>query len=165
MSYFGGGKQGGIVFTVKNVSANAIPRGTVVSISPDADRSYATVGSIDRSVGYGTQPTIVIPVVPWVTSTADRPVGVSVNRIASGDDGDIIVAGVGLVETNGSVAAGNDLMVTTGGLLILSTTGNIVRGQALCDDFALSDIVEYGTTPTNTYVWAILNFLKHLTTP
>lgn len=168
--FLAGGMQGGLVLAVVNVDDTTINKGTVVSLKPDADRSYAIsnssfVGTIDRSQGYNTYPTILIPVVPWVTSTDDRPLGVTTKNMKSGEHGTIIHAGVALVKTDGNVGQGNDLMVSTGGILIPSTTGNVVRGIAICDDFVFPETVDQGSAITDTFTWAVLNFLKQLTTP
>lgn len=159
--YLGGGASGGLMIPVINVGATTIARGCVVSFKTDADRTHAAAGlfpesSLDRPGAYGVAASTLVAIVPWVTSTADNPCGVTTKPIGSGEHGIIIVQGLGLLRTGGSVAAGDLLMTSTLGIGITRTTGNKVIGKAICDDFVPADIGD-GAALTITYAWAFLD--------
>jgi hypothetical protein len=163
--YLGGGYQGGLHLSCVNVDDTTINRFTVVSFKTDADRTYAISSSsfqdsIDRGQGYGIQPTILVPVVPWVTSTDDNPLGIANKQLKSAEHGIITVAGVTMVRTGSSVAAADPLKPSTDGIMITATSTNTAYGVALCTDFVPSDVLDYGTSTTE-YCWALVQFLKY----
>lgn len=162
--YLGGGAAGGVILQAINVDDTTIDRGTVVSYKTDTDRTYAISSSvfqdtIDRGQGYGVQPTILVPVVPWVTSTDDNPFGVTAKAAKSAEHLTIVSAGVALVRTGGSVAAADPLKPSTGGIMVTAASTNTAYATALCTDFVPSDVLDYGTSTTE-YCWALCCFLK-----
>lgn len=167
--YLGGGYQGGLHLSCVNVDDTTIPRFTVASFKTDADRTYAISSSlfqdsIDRGQGYGVQPTILVPVVPWVTSTDDNPIGISNKQMKSGENGVIVVSGVTLARTVSSPAAAAPLKPSidgsVNGVMTTAVSTNTAYGLALCTAFVPSDVLDYGTSTTE-YVWALVNFLKY----
>lgn len=163
--YLGGGYQGGLHLSCVNVDDTTITRFTVASFKTDADRTYAISSSlfqdsIDRGQGYGIQPTILVPVVPWVTSTDDNPIGITNKQMKSGEHGIIVVSGVTLWKTDAGVAAADPLKFAAGGIADTAVSINTAYGVALCTDFVPSDVLDYGTS-TDEYCWALVNFLKY----
>jgi hypothetical protein len=152
-----GGFNGGLWVPVVNVSTDAIVRGTLVSFKSDADRTYATTGTIDRSQASGLGPTHLIPVTPWVTSTDDNPFGVVLNGIPSGGHGLVCIIGCVYIRTDGSVAAGDALVPTTGGIADTYVASGTKFGKALFDDWTDETELDYGS-PSNTWTLAIVRF-------
>jgi len=162
--YLGGGASGGLFIPVINVGATTIARGCVVSFKTDADRTHAAAGlfpesSLDRPGAYGVAASTLVAIVPWVTSTADNPCGVTTKPIGSGEHGIILVQGLGLIRTGGSVAAADLLKVSTLGIAVtraVPDSSSKVIGKAICDDFVPADIGD-GAALTITYAWAFLD--------
>lgn len=162
--YLGGAPSGAVCMSVKNLHAsNAIERGRIVSLYPDADASYATHGSVKIGQGYGAGFGFVIAVQPWVTSTADIPVGVALQRIPAGEEGTVVVIGPTMIETTGSVVAGNSLGITTGGKALTYASGDRIGKALVTDDTWTSTLfggeLDGPTATTATYVLAFVSFV------